>query len=590
MNTTLSGGWDYPKAWYVLGLASGTILALKLAFAWSLPGPWFLPDEVIYVDHARHIASAGTVFYQGPITGVQPAWPALLVPIELICANNPSFAYFLGTSLSSLLGTAILIPVFLIARRRLPEGEAIALAILAALLPGTCLYGWTLLTETAFALALLCSAAWFVRALHTEHCTDFAGSAVLAGLSFWIRPFGLGVVLACLAGTVLWGIGARRWRVPAFTILSVCIVIGSGMVCKSIQQPGHLGITNYSGEAETVVGWMTQGLARLQGWEDLGLAFLRESAYQMVATYGLFLPLTVGLAVHAVSGLSQLSLRGKVLLVSSATLFASMYGLTSLALMNAEGLTRMYGRYVEPLTPVLLVIGGSAWAEVDNLRGGKRMTVAITLVMVVLLGLAIPTGLLSFANNPGFWYWHLIYRHTSPMIALTTLAAVGVGLVLLSRRRLIALVLLVAGATASTVLVAHHTYRYNVETQPVRAVATKACEAVKNETSLGRHVCLWVDPATFIRLGELAPGLHQMISWLMYGLPGTEVRIADRQQVVNAGDLLLTNATDTDMPEVWREGRLGIYRVQTPSHAPLYPSDDYSAGDRTLLTTPPAGN
>ena len=80
----LGGLWDlcdkkHPgrasrRPWLALSIAVAAIVTAKLAFTLTLPGPWYLPDEVIYIDHARHIVSEGAVFYQGPITGVQPVF------------------------------------------------------------------------------------------------------------------------------------------------------------------------------------------------------------------------------------------------------------------------------------------------------------------------------------------------------------------------------------------------------------------------------------------------------------------------------------------------------------------------------------
>ena len=107
------------------------------------------------------------------------------------------------------------------------------MAILAAVGPGQCIYGWGVLTEPLFALLVVVCAWSFVRAVQQGRRIDFLLCGVLGAATFWIRPFGLASIVACLCGAGVWGISRRRWGGPLCALLGVVAMFGPGWALKA---------------------------------------------------------------------------------------------------------------------------------------------------------------------------------------------------------------------------------------------------------------------------------------------------------------------------------------------------------------------
>jgi len=549
----------------VLALVALVIFAARLAYALSLPGPWFLPDEVSYLQQARAVAVEGRVFSYGLYGGGQPGWPVVLAPVLWVLGDRPCMAYTAGVVLSSLIGSLIIFPVFALARRGLSMREAVAAAALAAVLPGSCLYGWALLSEPLYMLLVACSAALLARAFDAGRTGDFAGAGFLAGLSYWVRPFGIATLLACLAGVVVWGAATRRWRKPLASVLSAAAVLGVGLAWNAAG--GSVSMTNYGAAIEQNRFWqLLDFLSGWQGWVNLATVIGRDLAYLFVASFGVFFPLVLVGATLGILNFRRLVARERALLIAGLAFLVFTVGLTAVA---REGpsipqVERMYGRYVEPLLPLVVVAGIVVWRRWLADRPAGRSVLIVVLFLALILGLTLPKGATSFANSPGFWYWYLIYQHTPALVALAVPVAAWLAFSLLSRSRPAAMALLLTAGVVSTALVAYHVNRYNSQTQPLRDAVGEAVVAVRQEARPPTHTVLWIDPTLGTASLPVAAQVVQVTCWLSLGLPEVDMRFARQEQVVSVGDLLLTVAGRAEWPRLWEYRGLGIFRVERP--------------------------
>lgn len=555
------------KAWVALAIVAAAILAARLAFAFTLPGPWYLPDEVTYLEQA-HAAAEGTVFSRGLFGAGQPGWPMLLAPVVGLLEGRPDQAYAAGVALASLLGTAVAIPLFLLVRRTLDSAEAVAAAALAVVLPGSCLLGWTVLSESLFTLLVVCAAAWFMRALRRERAADFAVAAGVAAFSYWVRPFGAACVLACLAGTLVWAVQKRRWRQPLAALAATAALAAIGPLVRTVNGYPTASFTNYGGETEQdVLQQILVYLSESRGWRSLGLAVARDLAYLFVATLGVFLPLALAAGGRGVAAFRGLDARGRASLVAGAVLFAAMVGITALARLGTDiqessaGMGRMYGRYVEPLVPLVIAAGAVAWRRMATDRHVWRGLLALVLALVVVLGLAIPRGATSFTNSPGIWSWYLIYQHVPTAAALAVPAALAAVFWLLRGRRAAAILTVLGAGVVSTALVGAHIYHYNAKTQPWRELAAGAAQTVRNDTQSRAGAVLWIDPRLCGQPSPFAQEMMQIACWLRADLLAYDMRLAQAEQVVSVGDLLLTRAADPGLTTVWEYRGLRVIRI-----------------------------
>jgi hypothetical protein len=563
------------------------ILAARLAFALALPGPWFLPDEVSYLEQALAIAQEGRCFARGLFGAGQPGWPLVLAPVAGLLQNHPDLLYAAGVALSSLIGALVFWPVLALARRDLARAEATALAALAAVLPGSCLYGWALLSEPLFALLGVVAAACFVRAVDSGRAASFCLGAAAAAGAYWVRPFGVTFVLACLVGSAVWGLARARWREPLLALASAAVVLAAGLACKALGGNEPVSLTNYgpaaeAGAVQQILTYLSEG----RGWHSLALALARDAAYLTVATFGVFFPLAVVGAAAGLRRFRQGSVGERAVLAAGLVLVTGTIGMSALARLGTSiqvgpaETARLYGRYLEPLLPLVLVAGAAAWQRRRSSGRSDHAVLAVLLLFVVLLGLGLPQGTTSFTNNPGFWYWYLVFRAVPAYMALALPVALWLVFRFLDRRSALAgLGLLLAVGVASTAAVARHIHLFNTQTQPMRDEIVGARQAVRPALGAGAGRTLWIDPTLCAGGAPYAAEMVQVVCWLRAGLPDAAVRFAGQDQIVSVGDLLLTTAARPYWPVLWECRGLRICRVQRPPPSPQGQNGAAGAGE-----------
>ena len=517
------------------------------------------------------------MFYQTPWGAGQPAWPLLLAAPMRLLGGHPQAAYLVAVSLSSLLWTLTVIPLFLMARQWLPWREAVAAALLVAVMPGATLQGWAVLTEPLYTLVLLAGAAWFLRAVRTERVGDFAGCALLAGATFWVRPTGVACVLACAAGAGLWGVRKRQWLQPVAATLVLGAVLSLGLLWKSMSRPGEAALSNYGDDVETsAIRWTWVALSGLGGWRDWAVTLARDFDYGLVATFGIFLPLALAGAARGLLRFRRLGPGTQALVAGALVLAAATVAIASLKRIAAIGPERMYGRYVESLVPLVVLVGAVGWRRFSRSRTQRRNLLLLVILLVVVLGLTLPVGEVSFTNNAGFWYWYVLYQCTRPAAALVALVVLWLLYSRARRHRLASLMAVIVLAACSTALVGRHIYRYNEDSRPFRDAMAGACRAVRDLAPADRRATLWLGPMGAAP-GDPQPGWAFPAScWLGYGLPEMDARCLKRDDVVAAGDFLFTSAPVIAGTPVWQCGPMRIYRIDRRNL--VLPGDPPSAG------------
>ena len=552
----------------------GAAVVARLAFGLHLPGPWYLTDEITYLEQARAVARHGDFFAQGLFGAGQPGWPTVLAPLFWALHGLPHAAYLAGIVLSTLLGALTSVPCYYVARRWLAPQESAAVAVLMIVLPGNCLYGWALLSEPLFTVLLMCTGAWFLRATETSRVTDWAGSAALAALTFWVRPMGVACIVALLAGAIVWGLMMRRRWAPIVACLSIAAVLGTGFAWKALSGQHPEGLTNYGHSTEFSVFHRTWGpLGSPAGWASLAWATGRDVAYLFVATLGVGLPLAVAGVVGETTRLRRLPPRELAALTAALVLVGATLAITGFARVGAAGLERMYGRYVEPVLPVVFLGGLMAWARLCGKPTARHAVLGVVFLLTVVLGVVLPPGETTFTNNPGFWYWHVLNQRLPVALALAVPLVLWVLFSGLHRARLAGLGLLVAVAVTASAAVGLHIDRYDVETGRARQMAARCAECIRMQVKAGANPRLWIDPRPCTKDNPLAPGMVQLVCWLRYELPDVEVTFAAGEQTVAVGDLVLTVGDVPNLLPLWREGVLRIGQVPSaiPANAPAEP-------------------
>lgn len=191
---------------YWLAALLGAWLLAHWGLSVLVPGPYIFPDELIYLELARHLAHGDGFMFRGePMRFPTVLFPLVLVPAQW--AGDPTLAFRLAQATSTLLMGAAAVPVYLLARRLLSARWAIAATALAMVAPYT-IYAHTVMAEGLF-LALLMGVAYAtLQALIEPGRRWKLLLGLLLGLAFFAKPQGMLLAPVVVATFVL----SEGWR------------------------------------------------------------------------------------------------------------------------------------------------------------------------------------------------------------------------------------------------------------------------------------------------------------------------------------------------------------------------------------------
>lgn len=372
MHAVVSSPWSWIAA--VVGLS----FLVRAGLAVSAPGPWILPDELVYTDLARSVAAGHLPAVRGATSlGWGVVYPLLVAPAWLLRENGLD-AYRAALVVNALAMSLAAVPAFLFARMVVAQRAALLVAAGAVLVPTMALTGSVMTENAAYPLFLL--ALWLMaRAVRSPSLP--AQGAALGGLAVLVltRVQGVALVPAFVAAVATYALlletGSRQPYLRRFA--PTAAVLGLGC----------LGIAVMS-----VAGWGQEVLAGRSG--AAGDVVLSEIPHQLDLQVGGLLVMVavvpfVATAVMVAAGLSRRAPERHRLFASLAwptlagTLALVAIVATAIALDGAEGVNERYVFYLVPL----LLTGLAAWYEA---RPGRSRTALVVLAVAVVVVVLLP--------------------------------------------------------------------------------------------------------------------------------------------------------------------------------------------------------
>jgi hypothetical protein len=381
VRAVLSSPWSWVTA--LVGLS----FVVRAGLALSAPGPWILPDELVYTDLARSVAAGHLPAVRGATSvGWGVVYPLLVAPAWLLRENGLD-AYRAALVVNALAMSLAAVPAFLFARMVVSQRAALLVAGGAVLAPTMALTG-SLMTENA-AYPLFLMALWLMARAVREP-TVAAQGAALGGLAL--------LVLTRVQGVAL---------VPAFVaaVATYALVLEAGSrlpyLLRFVPTAAVLGIGVVAAAVVSVAGWGQELLAGRSG--AAGDVVLSEIPRQLDLQLGGLLVMVavvpfVATAVVIAAGLSPRAPERYRLFAAiawptlAATIALVATVATAIALDGAEGVNERYVFYLVPL----LLTGLAAWYEARP--GGRRTALVILALAVVGVALLPFDGLTADAT------------------------------------------------------------------------------------------------------------------------------------------------------------------------------------------------
>ena len=286
------GGRARADSLWMLALLVGVAAvaaAVHAVVAVRHPAPWIVPDELIYSEIAKSLASGSLpAIREQTALGYGVLYPLLIAPAWLLY-DDPARAHDAAKVINAIVLSLTAFPVYFLARRYVMRPAAFAVSTLAVLVPSM-LYAGTVLTEVAlypsFALALLGIAAALRRPTVRNQLLALAGIALAVTakpLSIVLVPV---LVLAVLHLAVLDSLGGGRIgpRVRAHaatfvTLLVACVLVVGASVIRGNPDAvlGVYGVVLGNIDLSGTIVWFARHLAAL----DLYVAIVPFAATLM---------------------------------------------------------------------------------------------------------------------------------------------------------------------------------------------------------------------------------------------------------------------------------------------------------------------
>lgn len=428
------------------------VVGVHLWLSAPLPGPSLLWDGTAYLSVARWLAGETTP-YLGHLGHYGVGYPVVLVPVVWITSSLDGL--FDGVRVVNAIAVATTVPALVLLGTRLgglERSAALALAAAAALVPAVAVQSGFEWAESVF----LASVTWTaVAALLWAERPSAPRSVVLALASagtYLVHPRGLAVAVATVVVLAL----SRRRGVVGLVVLLIALGGAWLLDQRAIDALWNPAVV---GQWRTVADTVTTPSA----WGDAALGGLGQLWYALVATVGL-----VTFGVLLLARLARVRpVTGRAL--AAWWVIVAMIATLGVSVTKLAAATRpdqlVYGRYVDPWLPLLMVLGAGAIIASSRTRnlGSAAISLAGAGILAIVVvtshgahafeGVFLPLNVLGvLAFNPSTDARIDVVAITAG--ALVTGVAITAAIALFRRRPALLGVALVVGAVAASASVA----------------------------------------------------------------------------------------------------------------------------------------
>ena len=377
-------------------LLAGTLalLGLRLVISLARSGPVIMADEGGYLLNAR-ILGGGTAAQMGSSPFYRGGYSLLIAPIVSLDAD-PVATYHAVLVVNAVLVACVAPLLYLLLARCFDVAPAAAAwaALAGAAYPSVTALSQVALSENALfplTVAWLLCVGLLLRARTRGAATAWAAAAGACAAALW-TVHGRMLVAVVLTAVLLLA-GAARRRLDLRAAAGGLVVLAAGMVAARVLNDWLIA-TNYHGRG---VDEVRRAFAPLGNLDGLLRNLAGQGWYLLTATLGIVALLVVHVLPPALRRIR--ARRGRPADEMLALLLVAALGLLAISALWLATATRsdelIYGRYVEPVAPVLVALG-LALPTRAGWPSGARTALAVLAALTVVVA-----GARSGLNLPG---------------------------------------------------------------------------------------------------------------------------------------------------------------------------------------------
>ena len=425
-------------------IALAAVVSLAALFRGVLAAANHLPsvlgDELVYSGLGKGWALYGSPTLRGSVEiGYSTLYPLFLAPAFRLAADGAE-ALAATKWLNAIAMAAAAVPAYLLARRVVPHGWALGVAVLSVAGPWTA-YSALSMTESLFYPVFVAYAATLAWTLERPTWARQLATLVLLAVLIGVRTQGLAVALGALAAIALYGLlaGPRatlRRFLPTFAVFAAALALG--LTAKA------LGIGLPTSTYDAVFGSISRigGMLQWGAWNVAALEL--ELGVAAVAAF----PVALGSMLRAGAPAAARA-------AATVTLTLSLAVLASVALLSASpyGLDWLHSRSLFFVTPLLLTCFAYwLWRGLERPRLlAPACAVAAVAIAAALPGdVALETNIVDLPSAAFFRGLDAQVPGVPFRVWAVAFAAAGAGTFLLARRPLFPILSVVLSFSAVT--------------------------------------------------------------------------------------------------------------------------------------------
>jgi hypothetical protein len=437
---------NYP--FFILIFLFIIIVGIKFFISVQFNSPWLFRDEVVYFEWAQTIHQFNYVFipvnfFNNFILG----YPFLISPAFLFSPDKNTI-YHLILALNSIITASVIFPSYYLLRKFCAGKISIIGALVITTLPSIFVYNFTIMSENLF-IPLTVFSFWFIFKYYETFKFHWCILTILSvSLLLFTRALGIAMIIGLLCATFFYLLKCKkheilRKRSENSTYLLIFSSIGLLII--------YYGFSTFLANS---VGYSTEGYSTslIRTFTDFSSVYtvfqniIHEIGFLVTASYVLFFVASLVFVIAIFQNsknhyadcveiytddnrVNALKIAIVYFISFSAGLMiltiTHMYYLQTFLFKNtSQNFYSVFGRYVDPIIPVLFLIGIIGLHQLQiYLKDARIRRVILAGVPLILIALffSLPVKNYAMGDTLSIWYIEFVSHFEFAFLVLLIL-------------------------------------------------------------------------------------------------------------------------------------------------------------------------
>jgi hypothetical protein len=421
-------------AFHIICVFFVILVIVKILLSSRFFGPFIFPDETLYNSIAQSIVH-GKLY--GKLGSFSPGYPFLL-SLAYNISNNQNIIYHIMLVISAFISSTIIFPSFFIMEKYCSKAVSVLGSVTVSTLPSLNFYSFTLMTETLF-IPLFLFSIWFILKSYETNNKKWELLASVSTVYLYItRSTGLAMLIAFVLTYIYYIISnlnkdrvlvliKKKFLLMASIIIFLVCWLTYSTYFVDINQPfsDKLTKTYDFGSAHNIKGVVEHGtdiFASIKNMLIFTKFFANLISYLLVGSSFL---LFIVIYYFILLLINKKPLKNHTL--SMPIFYASISSLlliiaTISFLFKDKNTNLILGRYVEPIIPIIMILGIICISNFDQKIMNKRITIyfivsSIPLILIIPYIFAWDNIIINvfndLQNNPTLCVYNIFYGYTT---------------------------------------------------------------------------------------------------------------------------------------------------------------------------------